>query len=252
MTTTRTRLRRVEHVMGLPISVDIRDADLGDAVLDGYEWLRDVDRRFSPFRTYSEANRHDRGEIAEPSRDLRAVLAIAEEYERSSGGAFRARLPGRGLDLCGIVKGWAVQRFAEGLRAAGGTNFCVNAGGDVITAGEPEPGRHWLVGIRHPLLADRMCATLAVGDRAVATSGTYERGGHITDGRTGRPATELLSLTVVAADLTVADATATAAFAMGVAGIAWADTQPGCLVFAVTAEGLVQRSAGLDELLDQA
>jgi thiamine biosynthesis lipoprotein len=251
MTTTRTRFRRVEHVMGLPISVDIRGADLGDAVLDGFEWLREADRRFSPFRTDSEANRYDRGEIAEPGRDLRDVLDLADEYERASGGAFRARLPGRGLDLCGIVKGWAVQRFAEGLRAAGAENFCVNAGGDVITGGEPEPGRSWRVGIRHPLDANLMCATLSVRDRAIATSGNYERGTHITDGRTGRPATDLLGVTVVAADLTVADAAATAAFAMGLDGIAWADAAPGCLVFAVTASGVVHRSAGLDELLDQ-
>jgi thiamine biosynthesis lipoprotein len=252
MTTTPTRLRRLEHVMGLPVSVDIRGADLGAAVLDGFDWLREVDRRFSPFRTDSEANRYDRGEIAEPSRELREVLDIAEEYERRSGGAFRSRLPGRGLDLCGIVKGWAVQRFAEWLHAAGAENFCVNAGGDVIAAGEPEPGRGWRVGIRHPLLADRMCATLSVRNRAVATSGNYERGAHIVDGRTGRSATDLLSVTVVAADLTVADATATAAFAMGRDGIAWAATEPGCLVLAVTEDGFLQRSFGLDELLDHA
>jgi thiamine biosynthesis lipoprotein len=238
--------------MGLPISVDLLDADLGAAVLDGFDWLRDVDKLFSPFRTYSEANRYDRGELTEPSRDLRDVLAIAEEYERRSDGAFRARLPGRGLDLCGIAKGWAVQRFAESLRAAGAVNFCVNAGGDVITAGTPESGRYWRVGIRHPLRPDQMCATLSVRDAAVATSGNYERGAHIVDGRTGRAATELLSMSVVAADLTVADATATAAFAMGEAGIAWAAAEPGCLVFAVTADGLVRRSAGLDEFLDQA
>ncbi len=237
--------------MGLPVSVDVRGIEIGPAVLDGFAMLREVDQRFSPFRTDSEANRYDRGEIAVPSRDLRDVLDLADEYEHRTGGAFRARLPGRRLDLCGIVKGWAVQRFAEGLRAAGAENFCVNAGGDVITAGEPEPGQRWRVGIRHPLLADRMCATLAVRDRAIATSGNYERGTHITDGRTGRPATELLSLTVIAADLTIADATATAAFALGIDGVAWADAEPGCLVFAATADGLVQRSAGLDDLLDQ-
>ncbi|WP_435839042.1 FAD:protein FMN transferase [Streptodolium elevatio] len=52
-------------------------------------------------------------------------------------------------------------------------------------------------------------------DAAVATSARHERGDHILDGRTGRPATELLGLTVVAPSLTEADATATAAFAMG-------------------------------------
>jgi thiamine biosynthesis lipoprotein len=248
MTRTPLRLRRLEHVMGLRVAVDIRGAGLGPAVQDGFDWLRDVDRRFSPLRMDSEANRYDRGGVAEPSRELREVLNLAEYYECRSGGAFRARLPGRGLDLCGIVTGWAVQRFAEWLRAVGAENFRVDAGADVITAGEPEPGCRWRVGIRHPRRIDRMCAVLSVADRAVATSANHPPGTYIVDGRTGLAATELLSVTVVAADLAVADATATAAFAMGLDGIAWADAQPGCQVFAVTADGLLRSSDGMDEI----
>lgn len=248
--------RVVEQVMGLPVSVDTRgddadDAEIKTAVRSGLAWLREVDARFSPFRPDSEACRFDRGELGpeELSTDLREVLDLSTQFEIRSGGAFRARVGGRGLDLCGIVKGWAVQRLADRLRAAGATNFCVNAGGDVVTAGEPEPGRCWRIGIRHPLRADRMCATLAVGSVAVATSGSYERGPHIVDGRTGRSAHGLLSVTIVASSLTIADATATAAFAMGRVGAAWAQEQQGCLVFAVADDGRVQRSAGLDELL---
>ena len=237
--------------MGLPVAVDIRDPGLGLAVLDGFDWLREVDRRFSPFRMDSELNRYDQCRIAEPGRDLLAVLDLAEHYERRSGGAFRVRPTGHRLDLCGVVTGWAVQRFAEWLRAAGAENFRIDVGADVITAGSPEPGRRWRVGLRHPGRADRACAVLAVTDRAIATSTGHSPGGHpIMDGRTGRPATGLLSLTVVAADLAVADATATAAFAMGRDGVAWADAQPGCLVLAVTSDGLLQRSTGLDDVLD--
>lgn len=237
--------------MGLAVAVDIRDPGLGLAVLDGFDWLRDVDRRFSPFRMDSELNRYDQCRVAEPGRDLRDLLHLAEHYELRSGGAFRARPTGHRLDLCGVVTGWAVQRFAEWLRAAGAENFRIDAGADVVTAGLPEPGRRWRVGLRHPTRADRMCAVLAVTDRAIATSASYSPGAPIVDGRTGRPASGLLSLTVVAADLAVADATATAAFAMGRDGVAWADAQPGCLVFAVTEDGRVQRSTGLDESIDQ-
>jgi thiamine biosynthesis lipoprotein len=56
---------------------------------------------------------------------------------------------------------------------------------------------------------------------AVATSGTYERGLHVIDPRTGRPAGRLRSVTVVGRDLAVADAYATAAVAMGEAGLRW-------------------------------
>ena len=238
-------MRRVEQVMGMPASVDVRDStDLGIV----FDCLTEVDCRFSPFRPDSEVSRYARGEVSQLSEDLAEVLDLCTYYERLSGGAFTAH-PGGRFDPCGAVKGWAVQRAADLLRAAGARRFCLNVGGDVVTAGEPELGRPWLVGIRHPELADRVCAVLGVSDRAVATSASYERGEHILDGRTGLPAHGLLSVTVVADDLTTADCVATAAYAMGRAGVAWADSLPGCLVFAVDSEHNVHRSAGLDDLI---
>jgi FAD:protein FMN transferase len=228
-------MRRVEHIMGLPISLHTPYGEAGD---QAFAWLREADRRFSPFRSDSEIRR------GEPSAELLEILALCAEYETDSSGAFRARLPGRPLDPCGVVKGWAVQRAADLLRAEGIRDFCLNAGGDVVAAGEPEPGRPWSVGVRHPDLPNEVCAVFAVRDRAVATSGTYERGAHIIDGRTGRPAGELVSLTVIADDLTVADATSTAAFAMGREGIEWAGRRPGCAVFAVDADRKVFSTAG--------
>jgi thiamine biosynthesis lipoprotein len=239
-------MRHVEHVMGMPVSVDVRDpVDVTSLYAD----LRRVDERFSPFKPDSEVSRYGRGEMAEVSAELAEVLGLCRHYQRISSGAFTATPPGRPFDPCGVVKGWAVQRAADRLRDDGAKRFCVNAGGDVVAVGEPEPGRPWLVGVRHPELADRMCAVLGVRDMAVATSAAYERGEHIVDGRTGLPARGLLSVTIVAADLTTADCVATAAFAMGREGVAWADTQPGCLVFAVDADHVVHRSAGLDPYL---
>ena len=242
-------MNRVEHIMGFPVSFDIRDREpaLDDAVNRAIDWLIDVDHRFSPFLDDSEVSRFDRGELspAELSPDLVHVLDLCAQYEKNTGGAFTARLPGRGLDPCAVVKGWAVQRAADMLESAGARNFCVNAGGDVVARGEATPGNPWRVGIRHPDVADMLCAVFEVRDRAVATSAAYERGAHIVDGRTGWPATDLVSITVLADDLTVADTTATAAFAMGSAGVRWAAAGPGCEVLAVDAERRVFRSSGL-------
>ncbi|MFF8672981.1 FAD:protein FMN transferase [Streptomyces sp. NPDC015242] len=233
-------MRRVEHVMGFPVSVRIDDEDFPEAPVDGlFAWLREVDARFSPFRPDSEVSRLDRGEQAEPGPDLREVLELCEEYRIASGGAFDVRLPGRGLDPCAVVKGWSVQRAAERLKAAGARRFCLNAGGDVVTVGGP-----WRVGVRHPEQAGRLCAVLDLTDRAVATSARYARGDHILDARTGRPATGLLSMTVVAPTLTEADAVATAAFALGPEGVAWAASRQSCEVFAVDADRRVLRSEG--------
>ncbi|MDX2931744.1 FAD:protein FMN transferase [Streptomyces ipomoeae] len=239
-------MRRVEHIMGFPISLLIEDFENGTATAEtaepAFDWLREVDARFSPFRADSEVSRLDRGELAphELSPDLTEVLDLCEEYRVATGGAFDVRLPGRGLDPCAMVKGWAVQRAADLLTERGAKRLCLNAGGDVAVTGGP-----WRVGVRHPERADRLCTVLEITDGAVATSARYERGDHILDGRTGRPATGLLSLTVVAPSLTEADATATAAFAMGKEGIEWAAARENCEVFAVDADQRVFRTPGL-------
>ncbi len=88
--------------------------------------------------------------------------------------------------------------------------------------GEPEPGRAWQVGIAHPLRAQAPSPLSVLGrNLAVATSGTAERGLHVVDPHTGRPADALASVTVVGADLAVTDAYATAALAMGLDAPAW-------------------------------
>ena len=235
-------MNRVEHVMGFPVSLRIDDEGIGDETADAlFAWLREVDARFSPFRPDSEVCRYDRGELQlrDLSADLTEVLDLCEQYRIATGGAFDVRLPGRPLDPCAVVKGWSVQRAAELLTAADARRFILNAGGDVVVAGGP-----WRVGVRHPEHADQLCTVLELTDGAVATSARYERGDHIVDGRTGTPATGLLSISVVAASLTEADATATAAFAMGPEGVDWAAARPGCEVFAVDAERRVRRTAG--------
>lgn len=233
-------LHRVEHVMGFPVSLRVDDEGVPESAADAvFAWLREVDTRFSPFKPDSEVSRLDRGELSDLSEDLAEILDLCEHYRVATGGAFDVRMPGRALDPCAVVKGWSVQRAAELLKAAGARRFVLNAGGDVVAAGGP-----WRVGVRHPEHADRLCTVLALTDGAVATSARYERGDHIIDGRTGRPATGLLSLTVVAPTLTEADSVATAAFAMGTEGIDWAASLPGCEVFAVDAERQVLRTPG--------
>ncbi|WP_327320929.1 FAD:protein FMN transferase [Streptomyces sp. NBC_01235] len=228
--------------MGFPVSLRVDDTvvpdEAGDAV---FAWLREVDARFSPFKADSEVSRYDRGELSadELSADLVEVLDLCERYRVATGGAFDVRLPGRGLDPCAVVKGWSVQRAAELLTGAGLSRFCLNAGGDVVVSGGP-----WRVGVRHPDIADKLCTVLDLTDAAVATSARYERGDHILDGRTGRPATGLDSLTVVAPTLTEADAVATAAFAQGAEGVEWAAAREGCEVYAVLPGGHVLRTGG--------
>jgi FAD:protein FMN transferase len=231
-------VRAEARIMGMPISVTVRD---GRAAAEPvFAWLREVDAVFSTYRPDSEISRIARGGLAPAGARpmVREVLARCEELRAATGGYFDARAGGL-LDPSGLVKGWALDRAAALLEAAGSHDFCVDAGGDLVLRGGP-----WRVGIRHPLRRRRLAAVLTAGDLAVATSGTYERGAHILDPHTGRAPAGVLSVTVAGPDLATADAYATAAFAMGVAGPAWTATLDGYDAMTILAPGRVLTTPG--------
>ena len=207
--------------MGIPIVIDVRDPQPVDTE-PAFAWLREVDAIFSTYREDSEISRLDRGELllADCRPEVDEVLSECMRLERLTGGAFSARAAGR-LDPSGYVKGWAV---AGAARLVAAERFCINAGGDLVARGRPAAERRWRIGIRHPEEHEQLAAVLALEDLAVATSGEYEQGAHIIDPRTGRAPTGLLSVTVVGPDLALADAYATAAFAMGADGPGWTAT----------------------------
>lgn len=236
---TAPGLRRVEQIMGTAISVQISDplpAARLDALADEvFAWLREVDRRFSTYLDDSEVNRFDRGELTVDgcSTDLRAVIEACAELWGETDGYFDAYATGR-FDPSGYVKGWSVQVASDRLVAAGSTAHWINAGGDIRARGGPHPGQPWRIGIRHPVEADKIVWVLEASDAAIATSGTYERGLHVVDPRRGVPATGLSSVTVVGADLGIADAYATAGLAMGRNGLRWLAGLAGHEIGAIT------------------
>lgn len=233
-------MRVLETVMGIPMSIDIREAGDHRASADrAFAVLREADHRFSTYRADSEVSAVNRGTIApeEFSGPLREVIGIGQRAADASGGAFRIRTAEGLLDLDGVVKGWAAANAAAVLTAEGLRDFCLNAGGDIVVSGAPEGAGAWNVGIRSPSRPATMLTVLALSDAAVATSGAYERGEHIVDGRTGRAATGLASATVVAADLTTADVLATAVFALGRDGAEWALAHGARGVLALTDDG---------------
>lgn len=238
-------MTRREHVMGLPVAVDLRDTGVPAATLDAaFAWLRRADGLFSTYRGESEIARINRGELREERADplVREVLAACRALRERTAGAFdaeaAARMPGArerpgsgggragAVEPAGYVKGWAIQRAWDVLAAGGARNAIVDGAGDILVRGRPDAARRWRVGIQHPTELNRVAAVLEPGDACVATSGAYRRGQHIVDPRSGAPAEGVLSVTCVGADLATADALATAAFAMGQRGAAWLARQP--------------------------
>jgi thiamine biosynthesis lipoprotein len=248
-----TGLHQVEHVMGMPVSVELTDdlpyptlATLAEGV---FSWLRLVDELFSTYKPDSEVNRLRRGDLRldECAPQVRAVVERCADLWRATDGYFDVYATG-GLDPSGYVKGWAVQVASDVLVAGGAPNHCVNAGGDVRVRGCPTPSNDWRIGVRHPWEPLSVSFVITGTDLAIATSGTYERGPHIIDPHRGVPAERLRSVTVVGPDLGLADAYATAAVAMGEAGLAWLARLDGYESAVVSEDGRCFRSIGLPAL----
>jgi thiamine biosynthesis lipoprotein len=104
------------------------------------------------------------------------------------------------------------------------------------------------VGIADPLHRGRLALVVEARDCGVATSGIAERGAHIVNPRTGHAAAGLASVTVTGLSLALADACATAAFAMG-PDLArdWTGSLDGYEAYAVTETGETWQTAGFAE-----
>lgn len=257
-TTRRVRpiARRVEHVMGMPISLALRGRHAGDvtgdaAWNDALTLLRRADQTFSTYRTDSEVSQINRGEIGSGdwSADVHEVLAIAEQGRLQSGGAFDVWRTGPDgkpmLDPSGIVKGWAVQRASAALEDLTDTDFCLSAGGDMVCRTRDADALPWRIGVEDPGDPCGIVAVIPVHNGGVATSGLVHRGAHIVDPRTGCTPDHLASVTVVADDLIWADIDATAAFVQGLDALTWLATRPG-------RTGVLVHPDGRTELFDVA
>lgn len=243
-----------QQVMGTVVSFSLREATTDDeskgavALERAQAKLRWADDIFSTYKPDSPVSRLRRGEITvdEAPPEVAEVLDLCRRVADASDGWFDPwNLPG-GVDPTGLVKGWAAERALDELRKAGLPGAMINAGGDVTAYGRPGPGQPWRIGIRHPLAEDRLLLMVELdGPGAVATSGTYERGLHLIDPTTGRPADGLLSATVVGLDLAFADALATALFVSGGKLLERISRLAGYHGFTVSGDGVVRATRGL-------
>ncbi|MCP2343799.1 FAD:protein FMN transferase [Actinomadura rupiterrae] len=231
---------RVVHVMGTVVSFAIRtpmSSQIHRALDEAETWLRHVDAVFSTYRPDSQISRLAAGTLSliRCAPEVREVLALCADIEAESNGHFTTTPRGR-LDPSGLVKGWATETVSDILYAAGATDHCINAGGDVQTRSSLRDAP-WRIGIAHPHHPGDLTAIVTGTNMAVATSGTSERGEHIIDPHTGRASTGLVSLTLVGRHLTRVDALATAGFAMGEDARDWIASLPDIEAFAITTTG---------------
>ena len=128
------------------------------------------------------------------------------------------------IDFGGIAKGYTSEHVAKILKEYGIKSATLNLGGNVQTIGSKPDGSEWRIAIKNPDNTQSYLGVISVEDKAVITSGGYERyfeeNGivyhHIIDPKTGKPAQNgLTSVTIVCDDGTLADGLSTALYVLG-------------------------------------
>jgi thiamine biosynthesis lipoprotein len=230
-------LRSQFPVWGTIVDVDIAGKDVSTAQLDaGMQKVKDfchgVDQDFSTYIDSSWVTRLRTGkvEIADCPASVQEVWQLCLQAKYLSDDAFDPWVVQGGFDPSGLVKGWAADICADMLISAGAQNVQVNAAGDLALRGgffDTSDGqiKPWKIGVVNPDNKQEVLQIFEIMDGAIATSGTYERGAHITDPYTGLIAIGAKSATIVGAHGWLCDALATAVMVAGQDGAQWF-TQP--------------------------
>lgn len=171
------------------------------------------------------------GNFAVPSEsDLAAKLALVDAGKiilSEENGQTSISLPeGMEIDLGGIAKGYTSGRVMDVMKSYGIKSAVINLGGNAHVLGNKTDGSQWKVGIQDPEDENGYLGGVSVTDKAIITSGGYERYfvdkdtgvkyHHIIDPKTGYSANNgLISVTIVSADSTLADGLSTSLFVLG-------------------------------------
>lgn len=160
-----------------------------------------------------------------PSDDELSELLDSVDYSKISvDGRVVTILPDMQIDLGSVAKGYTGDRVTAMLRERGVESALLNLGGNVQTVGTKPDGSNWRVAVSDPA-GSGYAGIIETSDRAVITSGSYERYfeedgvryHHIIDPKTGKPAaSDILSVTVIGESGMMCDALSTALFVMGV------------------------------------
>ena len=168
------------------------------------------------------------GNYQVPDADtLKATLELVDpsliDYDKETS-TVSFKKDGVQIDLGGIAKGYTSSRIMDIYKEKGVTSGLVNLGGNAQVFGTKPDGSLWRVAVQSPDSEDEYLGVLETKDKAIITSGGYERYfekdgvtyHHIIDPSTGYPADNgLISVTIVSADGTLADGLSTSLFVMG-------------------------------------
>jgi thiamine biosynthesis lipoprotein len=246
-------VHHLEEVMGTIVVIDVY-ADAASVAADdaagrpgselsgqlavAVDILHRADATFSTWRPDSPVSRLRRGEItsAQAPAEVAEILSLCAVARDLSDGWFDPWAVPGGFDPSGYVKGWAAGKALTAFCGSGICGALVNAAGDIASTGGMGDGRPFRIGIADPRSPLRLAEVVELNG-AIATSGTYERGEHLIDPHSGRPAARAASASVTGPDLGLADALATALAVAGEPGLALIDKLDGYEALIISYDG---------------
>lgn len=251
-------ISRINAAGGKPVRVhdetkELLEKGLGYAELSGGKFDITVGRLTSLWDFQAETpSVPDAGKISD--------AAATVDYQNISiaGDQVTLKNPDAAIDLGGIAKGYIADRMKQYLQSQGVAGGIINLGGNVLAIGAKDNGDAYHIGIQKPFdETGAVAASVKVKDRAVVTSGTYERYfvqdgvmyHHILDTVTGYPIeNKVAGVTVICQDAVDADALSTVCFALGVKdGLALVETLDDTEAVFITADGQLHSSSGIGE-----
>ena len=240
-------MKQTKLIMGMPITIDLVDAKDTKVLSKVFDYFRQVDARFSPYKKDSELSKLNNGLIKSKwSKPMREVIELCDQTKLISSGFFDINRNGV-IDTSGLVKGWAINNAAKILDKLGFANYYIEAGGDIQLKGHNKEGNLWSVGIRNPFNINEIVKVLSITNHGVATSGTYLRGEHIYNPISNYESSSgIKSLSVIGPNIYEADRFATAAFAMGKNGIVFIESLPGFECYMIDEDKTATYTKGFD------
>ena len=251
-------IKAAQPHLGTVVEITVADKEKSDqsihqAIEEAFGEIERIENLLSKFRANSDISRINSspsGQKVKVSFETIELIEKSRRFGRLTDGAFditvqsaptekpsfrKVRIdkrnqtvllakPGMVLDLGGLAKGYAVDKAVAILKKEGITSALVNAGGDIYALGRPRESEGWQIALQHPRQPKAVLTVLEIENKAVATSGDYQRyvkidgqrHSHIINPHTGEACADVpASVTVLAADCLTADALATSVFVLG-------------------------------------
>lgn len=262
--TSEFRFQR-DHIIGTSLDLSVEAASRADAEAVEATVLNEISAMARLLSTYDESSEVSRLNGASGpvsiSPELFEVLYRYQIWRRRTNGALAAGASftldqtnhtasraGQGmLNIDALGKAFILERATAAARRASSA-VMIDIGGDI--RGSSAAGRNFTIDIANPLRPWENAppvARISVSSGSVATSGTSMRGAHIIDARTGLPARQVASVTVIAGDAVTANALSTAVCALGARdGMNLVRATPDAEAMMITASGEQIRSEGFN------